>query len=163
MFRRTALPVAAVLLASFLAACSGSEEKKAEPTPPQTNYAPPPAPAAPPVEAKADLSQHSIYFDFDKSLIKPEGQPVIASWAGYLTSHPTERVRIEGNCDERGTREYNIGLGERRANAVATALESKGVAASQLEVISYGKERPVATGHDEASWSQNRRADLVKK
>lgn len=163
MFRRTALPVAALVLASLLAACSGSEETKAAPAPPVTNAPPPVAPPPPAPEPKADLTQHSVYFDFDKSLLKPEGQAVIANWAGYLTAHPTERVRIEGNCDERGTREYNIGLGERRANAVANALESKGVAASQVEVISYGKERPVATGHDEASWSQNRRADLVRK
>ena len=110
-----------------------------------------------------DLSAHSVYFDFDKSDIKPDSQTVVTQWAGYLTANPTARVRLEGNTDERGTREYNIGLGERRANAVAQALEARGVAASQLNTVSYGKERPVALGHDEASWSQNRRVDLVQQ
>ncbi len=72
-------------------------------------------------------------------------------------------MRLEGNTDERGTREYNIALGEQRANAVASALESRGVSAQQLSQISYGKERPVALGHDEASWGQNRRVDLVQQ
>ncbi|MBL6750721.1 MAG: peptidoglycan-associated lipoprotein Pal [Nevskia sp.] len=108
-------------------------------------------------------ADHSVYFDFDKSDIKPEGQPVVSGWATYLNANKGVHVRIEGNCDERGTREYNIGLGERRANAVASALEAQGVAAAQLSVVSYGKERPVALGHDEDSWKQNRRADLVQQ
>jgi peptidoglycan-associated lipoprotein len=110
-----------------------------------------------------DLSAHSVYFDFDKSDIKPDSLGVVASWATYLSANPTAKVRLEGNTDERGTREYNIGLGERRANAVAQALEAKGVSASQLTTVSYGKERPVALGHDEASWGQNRRVDLVQQ
>ncbi len=110
-----------------------------------------------------DLSAHAVYFDFDKSEIKPDSMSVVASWASYLSAHPTAKARLEGNTDERGTREYNIGLGERRANAVAQALEAKGVSASQLTTISYGKERPVALGHDEDSWSKNRRVDLVQQ
>ncbi len=110
-----------------------------------------------------DLSAHSVYFDFDKSDIKADSLSVVASWATYLSANPTSKVRLEGNTDERGTREYNIGLGERRANAVAQALEAKGVSASQLTTVSYGKERPVALGHDEASWGQNRRVDLVQQ
>jgi peptidoglycan-associated lipoprotein len=115
------------------------------------------------VNAGADLSKHSVYFDFDKTDIKPEGQAVIDNWARYLSANPTAKVRLEGNCDERGTREYNIGLGERRANAVAQALEAKGVSSQQLSVISYGKERPVCTEHDESCWWQNRRVDLVRQ
>lgn len=108
-------------------------------------------------------SQHSVYFDFDSSELKADGQTVVALWARYLTGHPTSKVRLEGNTDERGTREYNIALGERRGNTVAQALEAKGVSAQQLSVVSYGEERPVALGHDESSWSQNRRVDLVQQ
>lgn len=167
MFRHHALPRAAVTLSALLlAACSGSAETKPEPVSPpsphEVTLSPPTAPA-PTAAPQADLTQHSVYFDFDKSIVKPDGLPAIGNWADYLNAHPAERVRIEGNCDERGTREYNIGLGERRANAVAKALEAKGVSPFQLELISYGKERPVALGHDETSWARNRRADLVRK
>lgn len=110
-----------------------------------------------------DLSQHSIYFDLDKSELKPESVPVVDAWSTYLSGHPAAKVRLEGNCDERGTREYNVGLGERRANAVAQALEAKGVSPSQVSVISYGEERPVCTQHDESCWAQNRRADVVQQ
>jgi len=110
-----------------------------------------------------DLTQHSVYFDYDKADIRSDGQAVVTSWAAFLSSHPTTKVRLEGNTDERGTREYNVGLGERRANAVATALESRGVSGSQVSVVSYGKERPVATGHDDSAWSQNRRVDIVQE
>ena len=155
---------AVVALAAALAGCSGSgETKPVDNTPPpstQTPYTPPAQtytqPSAPSVP-----SAHSVYFDFDKSEIKPEGQAVISSWAQYLAANPTVKVRLEGNTDERGTREYNIGLGERRANAVGSALQSQGVSASQLNTVSYGKERPVALGHDESAWSQNRRTDIV--
>ena len=114
-------------------------------------------------QGSGNLSAHSVYFDFDRSDIKPEGQTVISNWSGYMKGSPSSKVRLEGNCDERGTREYNIGLGERRANAVASSMESQGVSASQLSIVSYGKERPVATGHDEDSWAQNRRVDLVQQ
>jgi len=108
-------------------------------------------------------AQHSVYFDYDSAEIKPDGQATITLWAKYLSTHPTSHARLEGNTDERGTREYNIALGERRGNTVAQALESQGVSAQQLSVVSYGEERPVALGHDEASWSQNRRVDLVQQ
>jgi len=104
-----------------------------------------------------------IYFDFDKSDIKPEFAAVITGNAQFLAAHPNVKLKLEGNTDERGTREYNIALGERRGNTVAQALESQGVSAQQLSVVSYGEERPVALGHDEASWSQNRRVDLVQQ
>jgi peptidoglycan-associated lipoprotein len=106
-------------------------------------------------------AKHSVYFDFDKSDIKPEGEPVVALWATYLSSHASVKVRLEGNADERGTREYNVGLGERRGNSVAQALEAKGVSPSQVSIVSYGKERPVCTEHKESCWSQNRRVDIV--
>jgi peptidoglycan-associated lipoprotein len=163
------LACAALAVVATLAGCSGDEATKATPTPTQTNgggigtgsgngYG-----NTGTITGTAPIDAHSVYFDFDKSEIKAESQSVITSWASYLSGHPTSKVRLEGNTDERGTREYNIGLGERRANAVAQALEAKGVSASQLTTISYGKERPVALGHDESSWGQNRRVDLVQQ
>ena len=111
----------------------------------------------------ASLSQHVVYFDFDSSELKTDSQPVISNWAKYLSANPTAKVRLEGSTDERGTREYNIALGERRSRSVQQALQLKGVSAGQLSVISYGEERPVALGHDESSWSQNRRVEIVKQ
>ena len=107
------------------------------------------------------LSRRKVYFDFDKSDIKPEYVDVLRAHAEYLASHPQAKVTIEGHCDERGSREYNIGLGERRANAVKRFLEAEGVDPAQLNTISYGEERPEVLGHNEAAWSKNRRAVLV--
>ncbi|MFO1505581.1 MAG: peptidoglycan-associated lipoprotein Pal [Lysobacterales bacterium] len=107
------------------------------------------------------LRQRVIYFDFDKSEIKPEFQAQIACHAEYLKEFPEARVRLEGNTDERGSREYNLGLGERRANAVDSALVAAGASASQLNVVSYGEERPVCREHNEACWSKNRRVEIV--
>jgi peptidoglycan-associated lipoprotein len=102
-----------------------------------------------------------IYFDFDKSDIKPEFAAVVTANAQYLTAHPTARLKLEGNTDERGTREYNIGLGERRAQAVRRALMLQGASESQLTTVSFGAERPAAEGDDEAAWTKNRRVELV--
>jgi peptidoglycan-associated lipoprotein len=102
-----------------------------------------------------------VYFDFDKTEIKPEFQQIMACHAKYLQDRPTSHVRLEGNTDERGTREYNLGLGERRGNAVSSALQAAGGSASQLEVISYGKEKPVCREHNEDCWGKNRRVEIV--
>lgn len=104
------------------------------------------------------LSKRVIYFDFDKSDIKDEFRDILNAHAEYLASHPSVNVTIEGHTDERGTREYNIALGERRANAVKRMMTLQGVSASQIRVISYGEERPAALGHDERAWALNRRA-----
>jgi peptidoglycan-associated lipoprotein len=111
--------------------------------------------------ASADLQNRTIYFDFDSSEIKPDYTGVVAAHAKYLVGNPSIRVRLEGNTDERGSREYNIGLGERRAQAVRQALMLQGVADSQITTVSYGEERPAVTGHAEAAWSKNRRVDIV--
>ena len=103
----------------------------------------------------------SVYFDFDKSLIVPKFDDVITSHAEYLRANPDLNVEIQGNCDERGSREYNIGLGNRRALAVKAALEILGVAGGRITITSFGSEKPVAMGHDESSWQQNRRADFA--
>jgi peptidoglycan-associated lipoprotein len=102
-----------------------------------------------------------IYFDFDKSDIKPEFAEIISSQSRNLTAHPNLKLKLEGNTDERGTREYNIGLGERRAQAVRRALMLQGVAESQLTTVSFGAERPAVEGDDEAAWAKNRRVELV--
>ena len=102
-----------------------------------------------------------VYFDFDKSDIRPEFVDTLRAHAAFLANNPAVKVSIEGHCDERGSREYNIGLGERRANAVQSFFAAEGVAASQMSTISYGEERPAVPGHDESAWAQNRRGVLV--
>lgn len=107
------------------------------------------------------LAKRVIYFDFDSSDIKGEGNDVVAAHAKYLSSHASTRVRLEGNTDDRGSREYNIGLGERRAQAVRRALLLQGASEAQLATVSYGAERPAVVGNDEAAWSKNRRVEIV--
>jgi peptidoglycan-associated lipoprotein len=102
-----------------------------------------------------------IYFDFDKSEIKAEFADIVRSNAQNLSGHPNLKMKLEGNTDERGTREYNIGLGERRAQAVRRALMLQGVSETQITTVSFGAERPAAEGDDEAAWAQNRRVELV--
>ena len=103
----------------------------------------------------------SVYFDFDKSFILPKFDDVILSHVKYLRANPDLKVEIQGNCDERGSREYNLGLGNQRALAVKAALELLGIASDRISITSFGSEKPVALGHDESSWQQNRRADFV--
>lgn len=102
-----------------------------------------------------------VFFDFDKSDLKPEARRTIERWAAWLKQYPNVTVTIEGHCDERGTREYNLALGERRANAAKNFLTSLGVDARRVSTISYGKERPAVVGSNEAAWSQNRRGVMV--
>ena len=109
----------------------------------------------------AALAGKVIYFDFDKSEIKPEFAGVISANAQALTSNPNLKVKLEGNTDERGTREYNIGLGERRARAVRRALMLQGVSERQITTVSFGAERPAVEGDDESAWAKNRRVELV--
>ncbi len=104
---------------------------------------------------------NTIYFAFDRSDITAESRQVLLRQAAVLNQNPSWTVTIEGHCDERGTVEYNLGLGERRANATKQALIALGVAAGRINVISYGKERPVNPGHNEQAWAQNRRAVTV--
>lgn len=102
--------------------------------------------------------KNTVYFDYDRFDIKPEFREAVLAHAAYLTKNPSATVKIEGHCDERGTREYNIALGDRRATSVRQLLKLQGVADKQIATISFGEERPVAMGHDEDSWWQNRRA-----
>jgi peptidoglycan-associated lipoprotein len=107
------------------------------------------------------LRQRVVYFDFDKTDIKSQFQAAIGCHAAYLRQFPGARVTLEGNADERGTREYNLGLGERRGNSVSSALGAAGASASQLNVVSYGEERPVCKEHGEDCWQKNRRVEIV--
>ncbi len=107
------------------------------------------------------LSKRVIYFDFDRAEIKVEFRDIIRAHAEYLVSNPRTRIVLEGHTDERGTREYNMGLGERRSNAVRSMLTLQGVTPGQVETVSYGEERPVALGNDEESWRLNRRVEIV--
>jgi peptidoglycan-associated lipoprotein len=102
-----------------------------------------------------------VYFDYDRAEIKPEYVPIVAAHAKFLNGSPQRKVRLEGHSDERGSREYNIGLGERRAQAVRRALMLQGVNESQITTVSYGEERPAVQGGDEAAYAKNRRVELV--
>jgi len=112
-------------------------------------------------DPNSPLAKRSIYFDFDSYTVNDQYQSLLQAHAQYLKSHPERHVLLQGNTDERGTSEYNLALGQRRAEAVRRALSLMGVPDSQMEAVSLGKEKPVALGHDEASWAQNRRVDIV--
>lgn len=107
------------------------------------------------------LSKRIVYFDFDRADIRADSQSVVTAHAAFLAKNPTVKVRLEGHADERGSREYNIGLGERRGQAVRRALLLQGVAEAQLSTVSYGEERPAAAGSDEQTYSMNRRVEIV--
>lgn len=112
-------------------------------------------------DPKGVLAKRSIYFDYDSYTVKDEYKPVVDNHARYLTTHKARKVLIQGNTDERGGAEYNLALGQKRAEAVRRSLGLLGVPDSQMEAVSFGKEKPKALGSDEASWAENRRADIV--
>lgn len=103
---------------------------------------------------------HVFYFDFDKSIVRPEAREALAKHAKYLVANPDARVVLEGHADERGTREYNMALGERRAKAVSRYLTIQGVAAAQIESVSFGEEKPLEFGHNKVAWQANRRVEV---
>lgn len=105
-------------------------------------------------------ASRSVYFEFDDAGLKSEYATLIEQHGKFLASHAGLAIKVEGNTDERGSSEYNLALGQKRAQAVVKALEVFGVKPAQLEAVSWGKEKPKATGHDESAWAQNRRADL---
>lgn len=115
------------------------------------------------VAAERALTNNIVYFDYDQSSIRSDYQSVVDAFARYLAANPSARVRLEGHADERGTTEYNIALGERRANAVQSALVAQGVSPSQTSVISYGEERPAVSGSSEEAYAQNRRVQIIRQ
>jgi peptidoglycan-associated lipoprotein len=112
-------------------------------------------------DATGMLAKRSVYFDFDSYVVKDEFKPVIEAHSQYLIKNTDRKIVIQGNTDERGGSEYNLALGQKRAEAVRRALNLLGVADSQIEAVSFGKEKPKATGSNEAAWAENRRADIV--
>lgn len=126
----------------------------------------PPPPPQPPIRApqgiEFDFAEHisKVFFEFDKSRLTMDARALLQANAEWLRNHPDIRVQIEGHCDERGTIEYNLALGERRAMSVRNYLVSLGIPAEQLYTISYGEERPAVLGHTEEAWAQNRRAEF---
>lgn len=113
------------------------------------------------LDTDACLRQRVVYFDFNEDTLKPEFQATIACHAKYLRDRSEARMNLEGNADERGTREYNLGLGERRGNAISSAIQGGGGSAAQISVISYGEERPTCTDSTEECWAKNRRVEIV--
>ena len=107
------------------------------------------------------LSKRVVYFDFDQSTIRPEYRDIVNAHAQFLASNRNYAVTLEGHADERGTREYNLGLGERRSNAVGDVVEARGASSGQVGTVSYGEERPVATCSEERCWEKNRRVEIV--
>jgi len=162
----TRVLLVSMLSVAVLAGCSKKvkEQPAAEPTAPAT----PTAPVAgdgrygpEDLDTDACLRQRVVYFDFDQEALKPEFQAIVNCHAKYLRDRPSSRITLQGNADERGSRAYNQALGERRGNAVNSALQAAGGAASQLEVVSYGEERPVCTESSDSCWAQNRRVEIV--
>ncbi|HTY02502.1 MAG TPA: peptidoglycan-associated lipoprotein Pal [Rhodocyclaceae bacterium] len=163
------LVLAAVV--ATLSACSSTPEKAPAAPAPAASPAPAtPVPVAPP-ETEAvrferilnALAAKSVYFDYDDYTVKAEYQSLLKEDYELLKSEPKLAIRLEGNADERGSREYNLALGQKRAEAVRRALVLLGIPEAQIEAVSYGKERPRALCHDEKCWSQNRRVDFAHK
>jgi peptidoglycan-associated lipoprotein len=154
--------VAVIAICGFISACSTTDSNKVasvDVTNSGATYDPIKDPST------VVYNKKSVWFDFDSSTIKSEYQSVVKAHAEYLRANKEKGVRIliQGNTDERGTTEYNLALGQRRSESVKKALSVYGVDASQVEAVSLGKEKPVANGHDESAWKQNRRADIVYK
>jgi peptidoglycan-associated lipoprotein len=169
-FQKLALIASAVLLT----ACSSTklqETPVVEKTPtPAAQPAQPDPYAVRPVETgsvdplndpKGKLANRSVYFDYDSFVVREDGKPVVANHSEYLTKNTGRKVLIQGNTDERGGTEYNLALGQKRAEAVRRAMAALGVSDNQMEAVSLGEEKPKATGSDEAAWAENRRADIV--
>lgn len=112
-------------------------------------------------DPKGVLANRSVYFDFDSYVVRDDGKPVVENHSGYLNKNKSRKILIQGNTDERGGTEYNLALGQKRAEAVRKSMASLGVSDSQMEAVSLGEEKPKATGSNESAWAENRRADIV--
>ena len=167
--------VLSIAMAVLVAACGSQEVKKdvpvadrttppSQPTQPTTGQTTPttqPAITANPLtDPQNILSKRSVYFDFDSNAVKDEYRGLIQAHAKYMVDKRDAKARVEGNCDERGSREYNLALGQRRAEAVKKVMTVLGVQDGRIETVSFGEEKPAAAGHDEAAWAQNRRGDI---
>ncbi len=173
----------AVLASAILAACSSTPTKEqdgaavedrgaaagqqkppsqSQSTGPTTKPLDPNAVSGNPLKDPSNiLSKRSVYFELDSNVVKEEFKPMVAAHARYLQQNRNQKMTVQGNTDERGSREYNLALGQRRADAVKQMMQLLGAQSDQIETVSFGEEKPKSTGNDESSWSENRRADLV--
>ena len=169
--------VASLLVALALAGCGGEEAVKPSGTAgagtaPSAETAPSTEKSGAAGAALSDqekqrraelLAQHRVHFAFDSSAIDEEARAIIEAHAAHLVANPDIKVSLEGNCDERGTREYNLALGERRAQAVEKMMKVLGVSGNRIKTVSYGEEKPLCQEHNESCWRQNRRVEIVYK
>lgn len=166
MMRKISPVLLLLVVALFLAGGCGSKPPVEVEQPPIVEEPPPPPPPPPVVEEPppppVEIVLKTVYFDFDKANLRPEAKELLKVNAQVLKDNPDVAVSIEGHCDERGTVEYNLALGERRANAAKQYLVDMGVAAGRMRTISYGEERPADPGQNEAAWAKNRRAAFVR-
>jgi peptidoglycan-associated lipoprotein len=169
----------AILLVFTLAVACKKKPKEVPPPPPQTQEQPKVEKVEPPVVQEPQLTEEelflqksldqinqekplgTIYFDYDKALIRDDARPTLDMNAAWLKKFKTTKILIEGHCDERGTEEYNLALGEKRAKATEDYLLSSGIPADRMKIISYGKSQPIDPGHDESAWQKNRRAQFL--
>jgi peptidoglycan-associated lipoprotein len=160
--------VISILLVNLLAACASNKPAEPVAAEPSTPTAKAPVATAPAATTAVDplndsasiLAKRSVYYPLDVDTVQDADKPAVQAHAKYLSEHADRKARLEGNCDERGSNEYNLALGQRRADGVKKMLELGGAKAAQLESVSYGEEKPKGSDHNEASWSQNRRTDL---
>ncbi len=164
--------IISLAMSSMLVACASSKspeaetpaESVAEPAVEKTAETKPATTAAVEVDPLNDaasiLSKRSVYYPFDVSVVQGNDKRVVQAHGKYLAEHANRNVRVEGHADERGSNEYNLGLGQRRADGVKKMMVLGGARSSQIDTISYGEERPRASGHNESAWSQNRRSDI---
>lgn len=162
-----------VLLISLLAACASDKPAEVAPAPVAATETPAPVAETPkdvaPVavdelnDPNNILSKRETFFDFDKSVVKAEFKPMVQAHGQYLASHSDRKIVVEGNADERGSSEYNLALGSRRATSVKKMLVVSGAKTGQVATVSFGEAKPRDSAHNEAAWSQNRRADIVYK
>ena len=170
----------AVLLATLLAACAtpkpvakGEESSPAPVTEGKRTAPDAPTVSSPEAAASVDqdplndrnsmLAKRSLYYPLDGYVVQDDDKPAVQAHARYLAEHPNRKVRVEGHADERGSNEYNLALGQRRADGVKNMLMLGGAKSDQIETASYGEEKPKASDHDESAWSQNRRTDIIYK
>jgi peptidoglycan-associated lipoprotein len=170
--------LAIVLIFSFAVACK-KKPKEVPPPPPQTQEQPKVEKVAPPVVQEPQLTEEeiflqksldqinrekplgTIYFDYDRAVVRDDARATLDGNAGWLKKFKTTKILVEGHCDERGTEEYNLALGEKRAKATQDYLLTMGVPADRMKIISYGKSQPINPGHDESAWQMNRRAQFL--
>jgi peptidoglycan-associated lipoprotein len=159
----TASPTDSVTYTLTATGPGGTAEASARVTVTPPPPPPPPPPPQPTIDELFSRNVKDAYFDYDKADIRPDARDALSQTAQFLRSYPDVRVTIEGHCDERGSTEYNLALGDRRAQAAKDFLVSLGVTADRVDTVSYGKERPVCTDSNEACWQQNRRGHFIRR